>query len=60
MGSWKQNRKRTALHLKCAAEPCGWCKTILGDYPSEWAAICSIASKIGCTTETLRNWIRQG
>jgi transposase len=32
----------------------------LGDHPSEWAAICSIASKIGCTAETLRNRIRQG
>jgi transposase-like protein len=26
---------------------------------SEWAAIGSIASKIGCTTETLRRWVRQ-
>jgi len=29
------------------------------DYPSQWAAICSIASKIGCTGETLRKWVRQ-
>ena len=29
------------------------------DYPSEWAAIVSIAGKIGCTTETLRNWVRR-
>ena len=29
------------------------------DYPSQWAAICSIGSKIGCTGETLRRWIRQ-
>jgi transposase-like protein len=26
---------------------------------SEWAAICSVASKIGCTAETLRGWLRQ-
>ena len=25
---------------------------------SEWAAITSIASKIGCNAETLRNWVR--
>ena len=25
----------------------------------EWAAISSIASKIGCTPETLRQWVRQ-
>jgi transposase-like protein len=30
-----------------------------GDYPSEWAAISSIAVKIGCTAESLRRWIRQ-
>src|SRR5512135_749265 len=30
-----------------------------GDYASEWAAICSIAEKIGCTAESLRRWIRQ-
>jgi transposase-like protein len=30
-----------------------------GDYESEWAAISSIASKIGCTAETLRKWLRQ-
>ena len=26
---------------------------------SQWAAICSIAPKIGCTAETLRRWMRQ-
>jgi transposase len=30
-----------------------------GDHSSEWAAISSIAAKIGCTGETLRNWVRQ-
>ena len=25
----------------------------------QWAAITSIASKFGCTGETLRNWVRQ-
>ena len=29
------------------------------DYRSQWAAIVSIASKIGCTGETLRTWVRQ-
>ncbi|WP_413786546.1 IS3 family transposase [Psychrobacter sp. HII-4] len=27
-----------------------------GDYPSTWSAIKAIASKIGCTPETLRSW----
>jgi len=30
-----------------------------GEYPSEWAAICSIAAKSGMTAETLRKWVRQ-
>jgi transposase len=29
------------------------------DHGSQWAAICSIAEKIGCTAETLRKWLRQ-
>ena len=29
------------------------------DYPSQWAAINSIASKFGMTAETLRKWVRR-
>ena len=29
------------------------------DHPSAWAAMNSIASKIGCTAETLRKWVRR-
>src|SRR5499427_2066035 len=28
-------------------------------HESQWAAIRSIASKLGCSAETLRNWVRQ-
>ena len=30
-----------------------------GEHGSQWAAIGSIAAKIGCTAETLRKWVRQ-
>ena len=30
-----------------------------GQHDSQWAAIRSIAAKIGCTAETLRKWVRQ-
>jgi len=30
-----------------------------GEYGSEWEAIGSIAAKIGCSAETLRQWVRQ-
>lgn len=29
------------------------------EYPSQWAAIGSIAGKIGCSAQTLTNWVRQ-
>jgi transposase len=29
------------------------------EHESQWATIVSIASKIGCTPETLRHWVRQ-
>ena len=29
------------------------------EYGTQWSAISSIASKIGCTSETLRRWVRQ-
>jgi transposase len=29
------------------------------EHASQWAAITSIAQKIGCSAETLRNWVRQ-
>lgn len=30
-----------------------------GEHDSQWAAITSIAAKIGCTKETLRRWVIQ-
>lgn len=29
------------------------------EHNSQWSAIVSIASKIGCTPETLREWVKQ-
>jgi transposase len=30
------------------------------DYPSEWPAICAVASRLGIgSAETLRKWVRQ-
>jgi transposase len=30
-----------------------------GEYASQWAALCSISAKIGCTAETLRLWMKR-
>jgi transposase len=29
------------------------------EYETKWAAITSVAEKIGCSAETLRGWVRQ-
>jgi transposase-like protein len=29
------------------------------EHPSQWAAMRSIAEKLGCTTEAVRRWVRQ-
>ena len=29
------------------------------DYESRWAALASVAGKIGCTAKTLRSWVKQ-
>ena len=34
-------------------------KESAAEHPSQWAAICSVAEKIGCSAETLRKWIQQ-
>jgi transposase len=31
----------------------------VSEHASQWATIQSIASKMGCTAETLRKWVRQ-
>ena len=30
-----------------------------GEHDSQWSAIPSVTSKLGCTAETLRKWVRQ-
>ena len=31
----------------------------VGQYASQWEAICSIAAKVNVSSETLRKWVRQ-
>ena len=47
-------RRRTRL-----PECWRYARTALCACASQWAAICAIAPKIGCTAETLRKWARQ-
>ena len=29
------------------------------EYPSRWAAVCSVAAKIGCSAPTLHEWVKR-
>ena len=31
----------------------------VGEHPSQWATIRSVAEKLGCTSEALRRWVRR-
>ena len=31
----------------------------VGDYHSEWAAMCAVSNRLGMSAETLRKWVRQ-
>ena len=37
----------------------GWVREHGPEHPSQWATIEAIASKLGCTSEPLRRWVRQ-
>ena len=51
---WQSN---VGIPQRCASGRFGWCSSNESEYDSRWAAISSIAAKIGCTPETLRSWV---
>ena len=51
-------QERAGSHRTYASGPCGVVEHEAA-HDSQWAAITSIAEKIGCTAETLRKWVRQ-
>ena len=56
MESWDQHRSDILQKLDNVL--CGWSEH-RDQYGSQWAAIESIAGKIGCTSESLRRWVQQ-
>ena len=38
---------------------CGWWLITSTEHASRWSAIVSIASKIGCTSQTLNEWVKK-
>lgn len=43
---------------KSASGPFVWCRSIESQNPSLWAAVGSLAPKIGCVPQTLNEWMR--
>ena len=59
---WSNGQARESsrsFRLRCASAPFGWCLSIRHEYFYQWATIGSIAPKIGCTPQTLLNWVRR-
>ena len=50
---------QTGSPRKCGRGRCEWWWEHEAAHESQWAAITSIAEKIGCSAETLRKWVRQ-
>ncbi|KOR50334.1 transposase [Xanthomonas oryzae] len=50
---------KTKSSLEVRARAVGLVREHQGEYGSQWAAIESIAGKIGCSSQTLCTWVRQ-
>ena len=55
-GVWEDQQ---CIHRRFGSGLWGWFRSIGGITRVGWAAICSIAEKFGCSSETLRKWVRQ-
>ena len=50
---------RAGSPQRSASGRSGWSWSTPSSIESQWAAIRSIAAKLGCAAETLRSWVRQ-
>ena len=55
---WSPWDDRASTPPNYVSAPCASSLTT-PEHTSQWAAIRSVAEKLGCTTETLRRWVRQ-
>ena len=59
MRGWSPWHARIGIRRRSASARPGWSESTETEYASQWAAVVSIAAKLGCTAETLRGWVRQ-
>ena len=59
MGLWTRKKTTNKFSAEVRERAVRMVRDHQGDHASQWAAIASIASKIGCTAESLRRWLRQ-
>ncbi len=57
---WSHDKRIKTLQTfaECVSAQWGWYLST-ATHTSQWAAIVSIAAKIGCTAQTLSTWVRQ-
>jgi len=56
---WSYEYKDKDIPRKSGSVQYAWCLNIKVNMNPNGAAMCSISSKIGCTAETLRKWVRR-
>lgn len=56
-GTGKRRRPHYSAELRDRAVR--MVKEAAPDHGSHWAAICSVAAKIGCSAQTLQTWVRK-
>ena len=58
-GSQERNGRRARFLRELKERAVRLVREHRDDYPSEWAAISSIAGKLGASPETVRHWVRR-
>ena len=59
MRGWSHGEAEQVSRRRCGSARCGWCWSTRASTPRSGRRSRSIAEKMGCTAETLRNWVRQ-
>ena len=59
MRGWVLCHDQVGIPPRCESGPFGWSESTEPSTRPSLSAVASIAGKLGCTAETLRQWVRQ-